>query len=151
MYITNPAFLSLVGERFQNGHGHRHARNLQHHQSYYRRSQEDPGLCAFLLLFPPLPRSPVVLKLGCDPSLQYIATSATLHYKGSFLQAHVSAAKAAVDALFRGAFFPQPSLATFALLTFFLPQSRLSNTAPSEFASTSSPRDRSKGLKESLD
>jgi len=31
----------------------------------------------------------------------YIAISATLHYKGTFLQAHVSAAKAAVDALIR--------------------------------------------------
>lgn len=31
----------------------------------------------------------------------YIAISATLHYKGTFLQAHVSAAKAAIDALFR--------------------------------------------------
>ncbi|KAK4701773.1 hypothetical protein P7C70_g4456, partial [Phenoliferia sp. Uapishka_3] len=31
----------------------------------------------------------------------YIATSATLHYKGTFMQAHVSAAKAAIDALFR--------------------------------------------------
>ncbi|KAL8277220.1 hypothetical protein RQP46_010393 [Phenoliferia psychrophenolica] len=31
----------------------------------------------------------------------FIATSATLHYKGTFLQAHVSAAKAAIDALFR--------------------------------------------------
>ncbi|GAA6062153.1 hypothetical protein JCM10212_002365 [Sporobolomyces blumeae] len=31
----------------------------------------------------------------------YIAISATLHYKGTALQAHVSAAKAGVDALFR--------------------------------------------------
>ncbi|CEQ41376.1 SPOSA6832_03090, partial [Sporobolomyces salmonicolor] len=31
----------------------------------------------------------------------YIAVSATLHYKGTALQAHVSAAKAGVDALFR--------------------------------------------------
>jgi len=31
----------------------------------------------------------------------YIAISATLHYSGTFLQAHVSAAKAAIDALFR--------------------------------------------------
>jgi peroxisomal 2,4-dienoyl-CoA reductase len=31
----------------------------------------------------------------------YIGISATLHYKGTFLQAQVSAAKAGVDALFR--------------------------------------------------
>ncbi|GAA5913059.1 hypothetical protein JCM5296_001667 [Sporobolomyces johnsonii] len=31
----------------------------------------------------------------------YIAVSATLHYKGAALQAHVSAAKAGIDALFR--------------------------------------------------
>lgn len=31
----------------------------------------------------------------------YIAISATLHYKGTVLQAHVSAAKAAVDALMK--------------------------------------------------
>ncbi|KAI5477596.1 short-chain dehydrogenase/reductase [Pseudohyphozyma bogoriensis] len=31
----------------------------------------------------------------------YLAISATLHYRGTFLQAHVSAAKAAIDALFR--------------------------------------------------
>ncbi|KAM0754962.1 2,4-dienoyl-CoA reductase [Meredithblackwellia eburnea MCA 4105] len=31
----------------------------------------------------------------------YIAISATLHYRGTFLQGHVSAAKAAIDAFFR--------------------------------------------------